>query len=82
MFPRHRGVLLEWLRRLSRLQGIRQMVGAHYQAPMVCTGADFASLAAELEARPWAPSSGDWATLAAIDDRLLEWGLVPGAGPQ
>lgn len=82
VFPRHRGVLLEWLRRLSRLQGIRQMVGAHYQAPMVCTGADFASLAAELEARPWAPSSGDWATLAAIDDRLLEWGLVPGAGPQ
>jgi hypothetical protein len=79
VFPRHRGLLLEWLRRLSRLQGISQMVGAHYLAPMACTGTDFARLAAELESRPWAPSSGDWATLAAIDDRLLAWGLVPGA---
>jgi hypothetical protein len=70
--------VVEWLQRLSRLQGIRQVIGSHYLAPVACTGADFASLAAELEARPWAPSDGDWATLAAIDDRLLEWGLVPG----
>ena len=78
VFPRHRGVVVEWLRRLSRLQGIRQVIGSHYLAPVACSGADFASLAAELEARPWAPSDGDWATLAAIDERLLKWGLVPG----
>ena len=82
VFPRHRDLLLAWLRRLSQLQGISQMVGAHYLAPMPCTGADFARLATELEARPWAPSGGDWATLAAIDDRLLAWGLVPGTRPQ
>ena len=82
VFPRHRDLLLAWLRRLSRLQGISQMVGAHYLAPMPCTGADFARLAAELEARPWAPSGGDWATLAAIDGRLLDWGLVPGSRPK
>ncbi len=78
VFPRHRGVLLEWLRRLARLQGIRQVIGAHYLAPLACTGADFGRLASELEARPWAPSGDDWATLSAIDDRLLRWGLVPG----
>ena len=82
VFPRHRDLLLAWLRRLSRLQGISQMVGAHYLAPMPCTSADFARLAAELEARPWAPSGGDWATLAAIDGRLLDWGLVPGSRPE
>ena len=82
VFPRHRDLLLAWLRRLARLQGISQMVGAHYLAPMPCTGADFARLAAELEARPWAPSGGDWATLAAIDGRLLDWGLVPGSRPE
>lgn len=78
VFPRQRGVLLDWLRRLSRLQGIRQLIGAHYLAPLPCTGADLARLAAELDARPWAPSGGDWSTLAAIDDQLLAWGLVPG----
>ena len=82
VFPRHRDLLLAWLRRLSQLQGISQMVGAHYLAPMPCTGADFARLATELEARPWAPSGGDWATLAAIDGRLLDWGLVPGGRPE
>jgi hypothetical protein len=54
------------------------VVPAHYDAPVATSGEDLAGLAEALEARPWAPSEGNWATLAGIDRTLVRLGLVPG----
>ena len=78
VFPRNRPALLEWLRQLAALPGLRWVVPAHYDAPVACNGEQLACLAQALEERPWAPSEGSWATLAAIDRTLVRFGLVPG----
>ncbi len=77
VFPRARQPLLAWLRRLGALQEVRWLVPAHYDAPIACSPQQLAALADQIEARPWAPRQGNWAYLAAIDDRLLQLGVVP-----
>jgi hypothetical protein len=78
VFPRNRAALLDWMRQLAALPGLGWVVPAHYEAPVACNGEELASLAQALEERAWAPSEGNWATLAAIDRSLLRFGLVPG----
>jgi hypothetical protein len=78
VFPRAREALVQWLRRLAQLQGLRWLVPAHYEAPVAITPEAIGQLADALEARPWAPSEGAFATLAAIDSSLVRLGLVPG----
>jgi hypothetical protein len=78
VFPRNRAVLVEWLRQLAALPGLRWVVPAHYDAPVSCSGEALAALVEALEERPWAPSEGNWASLAGIDRTLLRFGLVPG----
>ncbi len=78
VFPRNREALLEWLRQLAALPGLRWLVPAHYDAPVPCSGEAMAALTTSLEARAWAPSEGSWATLAGIDRTLVGFGLVPG----
>jgi hypothetical protein len=77
VFPRFRGELLEWIRRLADLGEVRWLVPAHYKAPVPMTPARLRSLADSLESRPWAPSEGSWSALAGIDRRLQDWGVVP-----
>jgi hypothetical protein len=77
VFPRCRGALLAWLRRLAGLEGITRLVPAHYEAPVICDPAALAALADQLERRPWAPDGGSWRFLARLDARLLAWGVVP-----
>ncbi len=77
VFPRARQPLLTWLRRLASLEGVRWLVPAHYEAPIPCSPEQLATLADQIEARPWAPREGNWAYLAGIDDRLLQLGVVP-----
>jgi hypothetical protein len=36
-----------------------------------------ATYAVAVENQNWAPSEGSWQTLAAIDQTLLKWKLVP-----
>jgi hypothetical protein len=77
VFPRSRETLLEWLRDVSRIEGLTRLIPSHYAAPLDGSPADLLALATELERRPWAPSGGSWAFLAELDARLLRWGLVP-----
>ena len=77
VFPRARPPLLAWLRQLASLPDLAWLIPAHYEAPLACSGAQLDTLASELEARPWAPSAGNWAFLAGIDRTLLRYGLVP-----
>ncbi len=77
VFPRARTALVAWLRRLAQLPSIRQVVPAHYAAPVASTQEDLQRLADALEQRPWAPSSGSWEFLAGIDSALVRWGVVP-----
>ncbi len=77
VFPRSRDALLAWLRQLAAMPELRWLIPAHYDAPAACSGETLASLASELESRPWATSEGSWATLAGIDRALVHWGLVP-----
>ncbi|EDY39294.1 conserved hypothetical protein [Cyanobium sp. PCC 7001] len=81
VFPRCRDALLAWLRRLAALERIRQLVPAHYEAPVVCDALALKALAEELEGRPWAPDGGSWRFLAELDRRLLAWGVVPETPP-
>ncbi|MFZ0409186.1 MAG: DUF4336 domain-containing protein [Cyanobium sp.] len=79
VFPRARPALLAWLRQLAGLPDLAWLIPAHYEAPVACCATQLEALAAELEARPWAPSEGNWAFLAGIDRTLLRLGLVPAA---
>ncbi len=78
VFPRQRAALVAWIRLLAALGEVRWLIPAHYEAPVACSSSRLEALAAELEARPWAPSAGNWAFLAGVDRALLRFGLVPG----
>jgi hypothetical protein len=77
VFPRFRDELLAWIRRLADLGDVRWLVPAHYKAPVPISPERLGALADELASRPWAPSEGSWSTLAGIDRRLQDWGVVP-----
>lgn len=77
VFPRTQGLIVAWLRQLARLEDLRWVVPAHYDAPVACSAERLQALADELEQRDWAPSEGNWAYLAGIDQLLLRLGVVP-----
>ncbi|MEB3332955.1 MAG: DUF4336 domain-containing protein [Synechococcaceae cyanobacterium] len=77
VFPRCRPAVVAWIRRLAGLTGVRQLIGAHYEAPVACGPGDLAALADRVETGDWAPDAGNWAALAAIDSTLLRLRLVP-----
>ncbi len=77
VFPRSRQSLIAWIRALAQFQGVRWLIGAHYEAPIACDSSSLNALAQHLETRPWAPDSDSWELLARIDRLLLRWGLVP-----
>ncbi len=78
VFPRQRGALVQWLRRMAALRELRWLVPAHYEAPVPISADQLNRLADDLEARPWAPDGGGWRFLAGIDKTLVGLGLVPG----
>jgi hypothetical protein len=80
VFPRHRGLLINWLQQLAQLGEIRHLVPAHYEAPVPCTAEDLQDLAKRLSLRPWAVDEHSWRYLASIDRNLLKLGVVPNRG--
>jgi hypothetical protein len=77
VFVRSKGPFLAWLDALSKLQDIRQLIPAHYDASMPISSASLAALAELIKQRTWAPSEGPWQLLASIDSTLIQWRLVP-----
>ena len=77
VFPRTQGLIVAWLRQLAGLDDLRWVVPAHYEAPVPCSPERLQGLADALEQRQWAPSEGNWAYLAGIDQLLLRLGVVP-----
>jgi hypothetical protein len=77
VFPRTQALIVAWVRRLARLDGLRWVVPAHYDAPVACSSAQLLELAEQLEQRQWAPNEGNWAYLAGIDRTLLKLKVVP-----
>lgn len=81
VFPRQRAALVAWIRSLAGLEGLRSLVPAHYDAPLPVSACQLEGLAERIETGPWAPESGGYHTLAAIDRTLVRLKLVPGAEP-
>lgn len=81
VFPRTRDILVAWLRQLGGLSGIRRLIPAHYDAPLECSAAQLMDLAAQLQARDWAPDQASWSTLARLDRMLVRLGIVPELPP-
>ena len=77
VFPRAREVVLRWLEQAGRLQDLRWVVPAHYDAPVPASPESLQALASAIRSRPWAPREGNWAYLARLDDLLLKTGVVP-----
>jgi hypothetical protein len=77
VFPRCRDALVTWVRALAKLNEVRWLVPAHYEAPVACSPERLRQFADELQSRPWAPDEDSWSTLARIDRSLLRLGLVP-----
>jgi hypothetical protein len=76
VFPRARDAFLDWLEQLSHQDAIRLLISAHYDAPQTLRAADLAAIAQMLRQREWAPSEGNWRTLASIDQALRRLGVV------
>jgi hypothetical protein len=68
---------LAWLDALSKLQDVRQLIPAHYDAPKPICSSSLAGLAEQIKQRTWAPSEGPWKLLASIDSTLIQLRLVP-----
>lgn len=79
VFPRARQAYQAWLRQLAAMAEVRQLISAHYDAPVALSPEQLLACAEELESREWAPSRGAWQTLAAIDQALLTLGVVGAA---
>jgi len=77
VFPRCRRQLITWIQELAKLEGVRQLIAAHHEAPVACNAQALQGLAASLEQRAWAADHGSWSLLARIDQTLLRLGLVP-----
>jgi len=77
VFPRARPVVVRWLQELSRWEGVRWIVPAHYEAPIPYSAAQLSRLASAFEQRPWAPDQGNWGYLANLDQLLVRSGVVP-----
>jgi len=80
VFPRARDAFVDWLLTLGRQSSIKCLIGSHYQAPQIITTEGLQAIGEDLAVRPWAPSGKSWATLAAIDNALLTFGLVNSDG--
>jgi len=76
VFPRARQSFLAWLDVLSNLADIRCLIGAHYHAPLSITQHHLRAAEVRMRRQEWAPSTGSWQTLAAIDQTLLRLGVV------
>jgi hypothetical protein len=74
---RAREQFITWLHTLAALEGVKQLIGAHYDGPLAVQAEWFAAYAAVVKDQGWAPSEGSWHTLASIDRTLLKWKLVP-----
>lgn len=72
---------IDWLLTIAEHKGIKQLIGAHYDAPVVITPENLKLYAQFIRAREWAPSEGQWSTLAAIDEVLVRWKVVPSSPP-
>jgi hypothetical protein len=77
VFPRHRDLLVSWIRQLAGRDHVRWLVPAHYEAPVNISAEALNQLADDISARVWAPNDGAWSWLAGIDMTLVRWGLVP-----
>ncbi|MBM5817264.1 MAG: DUF4336 domain-containing protein [Cyanobacteria bacterium K_Offshore_surface_m2_239] len=77
VFPGAQRLFVDWLRQLARRTEIKLLIPAHYQAPQPCDARLLLELAERVQAADWAPSDASWATLAAIDQTLLNWRLIP-----
>jgi hypothetical protein len=65
-----------WLEQLAHQRPIHQLISAHYDAPLPLKTTDLERYGEVVRAREWAPSNGNWHTLAAIDQALLRFGVV------
>jgi len=77
VFPRCQQALLRWIESLAALEGVRALIGAHFDAPVPCQADSLRALASALRQRDWAVNTGSWDLLARIDRTLLGLGLVP-----
>jgi hypothetical protein len=68
---------IDWLLTIAERKGIKQLIGAHYDAPEPLSSEDLKFYAQLIEERDWAPSEGAWSTLASIDETLVKWKIVP-----
>lgn len=76
VFPRAQKPFLAWLEELGKHPEINLFIGSHYQAPQPLNADDLLKFRDQLLQREWAPSQGDWQTLATIDQTLIKYGLV------
>ena len=53
------------------------MMSAHYHSPQPLGPDQLLNLAQRIQETAWAPSEESWITLAAIDQTLLDWKVIP-----
>jgi hypothetical protein len=77
VFPGAQRLYVAWLRQLAGLTDLNAVLAAHYQSPQACSPEQLLHLADQVEETAWAPSGDSWATLAAIDQALLDFKVIP-----
>ena len=77
VFPGAQHLFTDWLQQLSTLTDIKLMMSAHYHSPQPLGPDQLLNLAQRIQETAWAPSEESWITLAAIDQTLLDWKVVP-----
>lgn len=78
VFVRAKHFYLDWLRTLANYTTITNLISAHYSAPQLVNGNTLKEYADHIDERDWAQSQGSWELLAAIDQALIRFRVVPG----
>ena len=77
VFPRSKKTFVDWLEKVSSLNGMRWLISSHYTAPLRFSNNDASYLRRKIIKEEWAPSYGNWKFLDGLDKNLINFGIVP-----
>lgn len=77
VFPRAKKSFIDWLEKVSSINGMKWLISCHYTARVSFTRSDASLLKRRIINRDWAPDEGNWSFLGWLDKNLLKLQIVP-----
>ncbi len=77
VFPRGQSMYLKWLKKLSKLRGIKCLMSSHFSPMVSFTPSKIQALINDLSNKKWGSGTDNYKFLKSLDNALLKAGVVP-----